>query len=186
MFKLFNFFKRPLGQIVLVIAMLAVFGGAGWGIYQTQIPPEQPIQFKHNLHVGLGVQCLYCHTGAWRGQSAGLPTQAKCWGCHQQLKATQTEDGWQKKPELMKLRDYVQNNEIIPWVPVAILPDFVYFAHRPHVAAGLNCENCHGDVANMTVAVPQTPWNMGWCLDCHKSRAPEKVAKLTDCSTCHK
>jgi hypothetical protein len=38
----------------------------------------------------------------------------------------------------------------------------------------------------MTVATPQQPWNMGWCLDCHKNRAPEKAAKLTDCVTCHK
>jgi hypothetical protein len=27
---------------------------------------------------------------------------------------------------------------------------------------------------------------MGWCLDCHKSMRPEKVAHLVnDCSTCH-
>jgi hypothetical protein len=27
--------------------------------------------------------------------------------------------------------------------------------------------------------------NMGFCLDCHKQQAPEKVARLIDCSTCH-
>jgi hypothetical protein len=31
--------------------------------------------------------------------------------------------------------------------------------------------------------------DMGWCLDCHRQRAagdPEKLIKLTDCSTCHR
>jgi hypothetical protein len=29
---------------------------------------------------------------------------------------------------------------------------------------------------------------MGWCINCHRERAandPEKLTKLTDCSTCH-
>jgi Cytochrome c7 and related cytochrome c len=73
-------------------------------------------------------------------------------------------------------------------VPVAILPDYVYYAHRPHIAAGLNCENCHGEISQMTVAVPQK-MNMGWCLDCHRTRYqndPVMLTRLTDCVTCHK
>jgi hypothetical protein len=69
---------------------------------------------------------------------------------------------------------------------VAIQPDFVYFSHRPHVAAGLNCEQCHGDVSQMAEAEYQGDQNMGWCLSCHRQQAPEKQVKLTDCATCHK
>lgn len=179
--RITNLLKQPLTWIGLGIALLALVAGLGWSVRQTQLPPEQPLQFPHNLHVGLGVQCLYCHPGAWTGASAGLPTQAKCWGCHQQI---QIRAGSQ----LEILRDYVERDETIPWVPVAIMPEFVHFMHRPHVAAGLNCENCHGEIGQMTVAVPVYEMNMGWCLDCHRTRAaddPEKLIKLTDCVTCH-
>ena len=74
------------------------------------------------------------------------------------------------------------------WVPVAQVPDFVHFTHRPHVAAGLNCENCHGDMTKVTIAENPQVMNMGWCLNCHKEKAGDdekKLIKLTDCGTCH-
>jgi hypothetical protein len=139
--------------------------------------PAQPINFPHSVHAGLGVQCLYCHPGATTGPVAGLPTTGKCWGCHQQIKGQSTE--------LDKLSAAVRSNTPISWVPVAIQPDFVHFIHRPHLAAGLNCETCHGDVSKMTVAQPQKYQNMGWCLDCHKRIDPKNFQKLSDCATCH-
>jgi hypothetical protein len=175
-----KFLHKPLNRILLGVVALLLLSGAAWGIHQTQVPPPQPIQFPHNLHVSLGIQCLYCHPGALRGQSPGLPTETKCYACHQQITRS--------NPEIVKLVTYVKENKPIPWVPVAILPDFVYFSHRPHIAAGLNCEDCHGEVSQMTVAVPQK-MNMGWCLDCHKAKFkddPVMLAKLTDCVTCHK
>lgn len=175
----------PMGRIAVLITALSLFSLASFGIYQTQTPPEQPIHFPHNLHVGLGIQCLYCHPGALRGPSPGLPTQTKCWGCHQQIAKTFDPNF----PELSeKLVGYVERNEPIPWVPVAQVPDFVHFTHRPHIAAGLNCENCHGDMRQMEIAENPQVLNMGWCLNCHKSRTtddPEKRIKLTDCGTCH-
>jgi hypothetical protein len=133
-------------------------------------------------NIGLGVQCLYCHPGALRGPSPGLPTLTKCWGCHQNIAKTDTS------PRLAVLKDYVLNNREIAWVPVSQVPDFVHFTHRPHIAAGLNCEQCHGDMSNVEIARNPQVMNMGWCLDCHRERAagdPEKVTKLTDCGTCH-
>ncbi len=164
-----------LGAIAVILIIAAIVG-----IRLTQIPPPQPIQFPHVLHISLGVQCLYCHPGALRGLSPGLPTKTKCWGCHQQITV--------RNSEVDKLISYVKANKPISWVPVAILPDFVYFSHRPHIAAGLNCENCHGELSQMTVAQPQK-MNMGWCLGCHRSRFkndPAMLTKLTDCGTCHK
>ncbi|HEX2698349.1 MAG TPA: cytochrome c3 family protein, partial [Anaerolineales bacterium] len=186
----------------LLIAALVLLSGAVWGIAQAQKPPEQPIQFPHNLHVGLGVQCLYCHPGALRGPSPGIPTETKCWGCHQQLARFADPNAvWPK--DLQYLRDHVQNNQPIHWIPVAQVPDFVHFVHRPHIAAGLNCETCHGDVSKMTVYQNPQVMNMGWCLNCHRAKTEdnlqnnptndpavsaallEKRTKLTDCGTCH-
>ena len=177
---LVDYLKKPFVQIGLGIVVIFLLTGAIFGIRQTQIPPPQPIQFPHNRHLGLGIQCLYCHPGALRGQSPGLPTVTKCNGCHQQISKTSSE--------LLKLAGFVKDNQSISWVPVAILPDFVYYSHRPHIAAGLNCENCHGEIRQMTVAEPQK-MNMGWCLGCHRTRFksdPVMLTKLTDCVTCHK
>lgn len=186
--KLLGFLKQPIIRIGLLIAVLAVISGTGWALYQTQIPPQQPIEFPHKTHVGLGIPCLYCHPGAWRQASAGLPTEQKCWACHGQLAALAKEpiDKW--PVELQKLAGYVQRGEPIKWVPVYQVPDFVHFNHRPHIAAGLNCENCHGDMSKKTVATVEQTVNMGWCLNCHRAKTvdnPEKRTKLLDCGTCH-
>lgn len=188
--KLFELLKKPGTQIILLAAFLTVVSGAVWGIYQTQIPPEQPLQFPHNIHVGLQIQCLYCHPGAWRQASAGLPTQQKCWACHGQLKKyfqpPVAVEAW--PVELQKLNSFVQEGKPINWVPVYQVPDFVHFNHRPHVAAGLNCESCHGDMSKKTVATLEQTVNMGWCITCHQAKTendPEKRIKLLDCGTCH-
>ena len=173
---------QPIGRVAVLIAALTLFSLVAFGIYTLQQPPAQPSQFPHNLHVKLGVQCLYCHPGALRGPSPGLPTLTKCWGCHQQIAKPNTS------PKLAVLKDYVLNNKEIAWVPVAQVPDFVHFVHRPHIAAGLNCEQCHGDMTQVEIAKNPQVMNMGWCLRCHKARTvndPEKRTKLTDCGTCH-
>jgi hypothetical protein len=178
--------KKPLVQIGLGIVCLALGAGAVYTIRQTQVPPTQPIQFSHTRHVSLGIQCLFCHPGAMRGDSAGIPTVAMCNSCHQQIANPSTDA--QTSLELNKLTSYIKKNQPILWVPVAILPDFVSFSHSPHIAAGINCENCHGEVSQMTTAVPQA-MNMGWCLNCHRARYkkdPITLTKLTDCLTCHK
>jgi len=190
MSKLFEFLKNPGVQIGILVAFLAFVSAGAWGIYQTQIPPEQPIQFPHSIHVNLQVPCLYCHPGALRQASAGLPTEQKCWACHGQLKKYfQPPVAVKDWPvELQKLSKYVEENKPIDWVPVYQVPDFVHFNHRPHIAAGLNCENCHGDMSKKTVATLEQTVNMGWCLNCHKAKTendPVKRAKLLDCSTCH-
>jgi hypothetical protein len=81
---------QPMGRIAVLITALTLFSVAAFGIYTTQVAPEQPIQFRHDIHVNLGVQCLYCHPGPLRGPSSGLPTLTKCWGCHQQIAKTDT------------------------------------------------------------------------------------------------
>jgi hypothetical protein len=195
--RFFEWVISPMGRVAVIIGGLALFSLAAFGISVTQTAPEQPIQFPHNLHIGFGVQCLYCHPGALRGPSPGLPTQSKCWGCHQQIEKTFTSE------KLAYLVDKVRNNQPIVWIPVAQVPDFVHFTHRPHIAAGLNCETCHGDVSQMEIYENPQVLNMGWCLNCHRTRTEnnltnnpandpavaavleEKRTKLTDCGTCH-
>jgi len=200
--KFFEWVLSPMGRIALVVGGLAIFSLAAYGIAETQKSPEQPLAFRHDVHVTKGIQCLYCHPGALRGPSPGLPTMTKCWGCHQQLEITKSS------PRLKPMRDAIDPATNKPkyaliWIPVAQVPDFVHFVHRPHIAAGLNCENCHGDVSKMEIYENPQVLNMGWCLNCHKNRTEdnttnnpksdpqisatlaEKRTKLTDCGTCH-
>ena len=180
--KFFEWVLSPMGRIAVVITVMSLFSLAAYGVYQTQQPPEQQIQFTHKLHVGLGIQCLYCHPGASKGPAAGLPSQAKCWACHNQI--VKTRDSALLAP----LKDAVLSGQSLEWVPVAIVPDFVQFNHRPHIAAGRNCEECHGDMTKVTIAENPQVMNMGWCLNCHIEAAgedQEKLIKLADCGTCH-
>lgn len=179
-------FKARLGKRRLLgllgVAVLVLVAAGVTGLVITQAAPQQPFPFAHTPHYNQDIPCLYCHPGADRGESAGLPTRAKCLGCHGNLPAT--NPGRQMVIDYLNSPEFVDGTEEMTWAPVALLPDFVYFTHRPHIGAGLNCENCHGDVGRMMAAEP-VRMNMGWCLDCHQKRAPDKFVKLSDCATCH-
>jgi c(7)-type cytochrome triheme protein len=136
----------------------------------------QPLEFNHKVMVGLGIDCLFCHTDAMRSPAAGMPSVEKCMGCHQLIATNQ--------PVIQELAGYWERQEPIPWERVYQIPRFVYFSHRVHVVAGgLNCERCHGDVSQMTVAEEVVRMNMGWCLSCHDRQ--DNAAQLRDCVVCH-
>ena len=133
----------------------------------------QPIAFSHAHHVSeVGVDCQFCHAYARRGPVAGIPSVQRCVGCHQVV--------LNEQPEILKVLNYWENEEPIPWVRVHDLPNYVRFAHKTHVRAGVDCADCHGNVAEMQAAVQVESLSMGWCMDCHKER---RVTR--DCLACH-
>ena len=71
--------------------------------------------------------------------------------------------------------DGYRNNEPLEWTRVHDLPDFVYFNHSIHVAKGIGCQTCHGQVDQMPLMWKENTLNMEWCLECH--RAPEKFIR---------
>ena len=168
---------------------------------------EQPIAFPHYTHANeLGMQCEFCHSEARKSIHAGVPPTQTCVNCHQYVKAD--------NPVIMQVMEYHNKGEAIPWKKVHDLPDYVYFAHKRHVKAGVECTECHGQVAEMgkkvmtqnpdgtyteaveTVMVRESTLQMGWCLDCHASHpsvdenygeaANLRRAELKDCWTCHR
>jgi c(7)-type cytochrome triheme protein len=166
-----------IGVIALILLVILV-GGAGYvlGARLPGGPPSQPIAFNHKAMVGVGITCLYCHSTAQRSPVAGMPSVEKCMGCHQVISTD--------KPEIQKLAAYWNQQQPIPWARVNQLPRYVFFSHQVHVHAGLNCERCHGNVAQMTVAVPVETMNMGWCLNCHEQQPNGE--QLKDCVVCHR
>jgi hypothetical protein len=169
-------------RIPIFLGTLFLIALIGLGIFLTyravRAAPAQPIAFNHEKHDQAGVPCLYCHASPARSDVAGIPSIALCMGCHNAI-ATEAE-------EIQKLVGYWERGEAIPWQPVVVMPDHVYFSHQPHILGGVSCETCHGQVGQMTVLRPVGAMDMGWCLDCHVDQPEEKVARLADCLACHK
>jgi hypothetical protein len=143
------------------------------GCNSVKAAPEQPIKFPHTVHAGTyKIPCQYCHSGVSKSQFAGIPAVGTCMGCHR--------IAGRDLPEVKKLTEFSQKGESIPWTRVHDLPDFVHFAHYPHIQNGVQCVECHGDIPQMQAVRQVAPLNMGWCVTCHQQRkAP------TDCLTCH-
>lgn len=135
--------------------------------------PKQPIPFSHELHAGkMKMPCEYCHASARHGPSAGIPPMNTCMGCH---KVAATD-----KEPIKYLTEKFNKKEPIEWIKVHDLPDFARFSHKPHVRAGVTCQECHGPVEKMEEVYQHAPLQMGWCLRCHTAKdAPKK------CFTCH-
>jgi hypothetical protein len=103
-------------------------------------------------------------------------------GCHENIVVT-SDEGQEIVAELLLAWD---EDRPLQWKKVVDLPDFSYFSHFPHIAAGKSCEQCHGDVSQMAYAVEAVRINMGFCLrQCHRHQDPAKRERLMDCATCH-
>ncbi len=132
---------------------------------KVNVPKNQPVPFSHQHHAWeLGIDCRYCHTSVEKSGYAGLPSTETCMSCHSQI--------WTNSPLLEPVRQSYETNTPIKWNLVNKVPDFVYFNHSIHVARGVNCNTCHGPVNDMHITWKGNPFQMAWCLECH--RAPER------------
>ncbi|REJ79409.1 MAG: cytochrome C [Acidobacteria bacterium] len=123
---------------------------------------QQPVQFSHKHHVGDdGIDCRYCHTSVETAASAGIPPTQTCMNCHNQL--------WADTPYLEPVRASYRDNEPILWERVHDLPGYAYFNHSIHVAKGVGCSTCHGQIDEMPAVYQENTLQMEWCLACHKN-----------------
>lgn len=138
---------------------------------------EQPVKFSHDHHVaGLGIDCRYCHSSVETSAFAGMPPTETCMNCHKQI--------WTNADLLEPVRSSFANDDPIEWQRVNDLPDFVYFNHSVHVAKGIGCVTCHGEVDRMPLMFQESSLQMEWCLSCHRDpakfvRPKEEVFSVT-------
>lgn len=207
----FGFLLR-LGMLttVLLLAVLVFVWRAGMaypaGDHEAL---EQPVPFSHKHHVGDdGLDCRYCHSSVESSAFAGIPPLSTCMTCHSQLYTDQ--------PVLAPLIAAYRSGVAFQWQRLHKLPDFVYFNHSVHIAKGVGCVSCHGQVDQMPLTARVAPLTMQWCLDCHRDPEahlrpldqvfnlhwqPQNAAtlgaqllhayhidkrRLTDCSICHR
>ncbi len=178
--------------------------------------PVQPVAYSHRLHAGeLAIPCLYCHSGAEKSRRAGIPAVSVCMNCHRFVAATMgavreeerqageagrdlqmpisaelaklyAAQGWNEQLE----PDPALTASPITWKRVHSLPDFAAFDHRPHVAADVACQSCHGAIETMERVRQESTLTMGWCVNCHRemtgrTAAGKPVDPPLDCATCH-
>ncbi len=133
--------------------------------------------FDHRRHVvDEELACTDCHAGALKGAAAGFPSVKKCLLCHDE-----PEEG----SPAAAIPEYAEKGEEIPWIQVDRVAGHVHFSHAMHVqAGGMDCKECHGDLALRTEPVT-TPLvrhlDMEACMTCHEERGASN-----DCLACHK
>lgn len=212
---------RPTANVVtqtvlLSLLLLLAMGTAWWWAWprmdyvrHTNWTVEQPVPFSHQHHVaGLGLDCRFCHVTVETSANAGIPPTYTCMTCHSQV--------WTNAAILAPVRESLANNQPIVWHRITDLPDYVYFNHKIHIAKGVGCESCHGNMQDMALTRKARTLTMGFCLDCHRDPGPNLRPKdalfetdwhrsadtpspsqlmaqyhvpnrnLTDCSICHR
>jgi len=164
-----NVFARLslLGLIVVVSGGITLVMGFERSPLKTRegLVYEQPVPFSHDHHTAaMGIDCRYCHTSVERAASAGMPPTETCMNCHKII--------WQDSPMLEPVRASFRDDQPIVWNRVHDLPDYVYFDHSIHVAKGVGCNECHGQVNEMPLMARGASLQMAWCLDCHRDPTP--------------
>jgi len=158
------------GGIFVIAFLVWAWAELNASTYATRakVPVEQPVPFSHEHHVGgLGIDCRYCHTTVENSSFANIPPTKTCMNCHSQI--------WNTAPMLEPVRESFRTDKSIRWIRVHDLPDYVYFNHSIHVAKGVGCTTCHGQVNKMPLMWQESSLQMSWCLDCH--RHPERFVR---------
>jgi hypothetical protein len=167
---------KPQTQRILVICLAVVVVMALIGatiLYPGSLGPKQPIPFSHRVHAGQKeIGCLMCHPYPTTRAVAGIPPEETCMLCHIRIII--------HYPAIEDLQDYYKKGEPIRWTRVSNLVDFVHFNHGVHLAAGVDCGHCHGDVKAMDRIVLYQSFNMGFCISCHR-----EYNATHDCFACH-
>jgi cytochrome c2 len=176
------FYKRA-NFIVALILIAIVYSGyktvdtfTHWG-RQQGYQPTQPIRYSHALHAGKHkIDCQYCHSTAYKGKNANIPSLNTCMNCHKNVSKGPlygTEEiakiyaavGWDPTT-----KTYSGTPKPVEWVRIHNLPDHVYFNHSQHVNAGkVKCQTCHGPIETMEEVYQYSPLSMGWCINCHRN-----------------
>jgi len=163
----------------VAVTLILVSGFLLLGVPAISDAPEQPIAYDHWKHVtnpdGPQLECTFCHENADKSSHATIPNISTCMACHESIKTD--------SPEVQKLAAYSERQQQPPWVRVYSIPKAanVFFTHKPHMLANVDCVTCHGQIGQMHQVKRVVNQDMGWCIECHRSRQVS-----VDCYICHR
>jgi hypothetical protein len=138
------------------------------------VGPEQPIAFSHQIHAAdLALDCTHCHQTVEVSRHPGIPSTEVCMVCHAMV-ATD-------RPDIQRLTRIHNEGREVEWLKIHEMPWHVYFSHKRHVKAGVDCTACHGDVTVQLPVRQVRSLKMGMCVNCHRA-----YGAPIDCWICHK
>lgn len=177
--------RLPLTLFVVAVSVILTFYLSRAERDSVGYKPDQPIKFSHKLHAGqMAIDCQYCHVGVAKDRHALIPSVNICMNCH----AVARKD----KPEIIKLTQFYNTGNPIPWKRIHKVPEYAYFNHSVHVNKGIDCTSCHGDVKQMDLVSQVKPFTMTACLDCHRNPQAQLPYLKTvkngpeNCWACHR
>lgn len=158
-------------------AALDAISAARAGGKTVNIPGRDFPGFSHQIHAGkLGMDCRYCHSHVENSAEANIPSAATCMGCH--AEGHLNDQMYAKASNVQFIRDAWNENRSIQWRRIHKVPDYVRnFPHNVHVAAGVSCFSCHGNIMEQPMVHQVHELSMSWCLECHANPAPHLVPK---------
>src|ERR1051325_4156442 len=171
--------RRLSKVIILLAALMFVSGFILLRVFGAAEAPRQPIEFDHWQHVtkeeGPQLECGFCHENADKSRYATVPNISTCMACHESLETD--------KPEVQKLAAISERGEQPQWRRVYWIDGSanVFFTHKAHVRAGVDCSHCHGQVSQMHSLKREVEHSMGWCVACHRQQSVS-----IDCYVCHR
>ncbi|MDY0274323.1 MAG: menaquinone reductase multiheme cytochrome c subunit QrcA [Desulfomicrobium sp.] len=167
-----------------LIGLVASIVLGWWGFPKVLYSQKtQPIRFDHIVHVeDQGMECEDCHAFRDDGSFTGLPTNANCVDCHEDVQGDDPD-------EALFVAEYVEKEREVEWLVYQKQPDNAYFSHIAH--KDIECINCHPDVANMSTppvyfenrltGYSKDTMKMWQCERCHAQRGTSNA-----CFVCHK
>lgn len=178
--------KITIAALVFGMILFGIIAYHGYEVYTKRVffgvfplfawvAVDQPIVFNHYHHKEVvKLNCAFCHKHAERYRAAGIPNIEVCRACH-------ATDALCKRPQALKVMEYVQAAKEIPWKRMYKLPEHVVFPHWIHVQNQIECSVCHGFTGVKERPLKMVDRNyMAWCMDCHAKRGGS-----TDCYACH-
>ena len=107
------------------------------------------------------------------GDFAEIVGTEKCMACHIAIKTG--------SPLIQKLARFHKAGGEVPWEPVYLIADYVFFNHGVHTEkVGAKCQDCHGPVEERDVLGKERDISMAACMDCHRARGGS-----LECNYCH-
>ncbi|MFZ2039381.1 MAG: menaquinone reductase multiheme cytochrome c subunit QrcA [Desulfobacterales bacterium] len=183
------------GAVAGVVTLFFIIGFVGslvvgWIVFPKLLYSQkhQPINFNHAVHVEMVENsCESCHYFREDGSFSGIPKNAACIECHEDIQG-QTED------ERIFVEEYVAKGREVPWLVYSRQPDCVFFSHAAHLKMGeMDCVTCHGHVGESeTSRVYEENRITGYSRDIwgrniagFKQNSWDRM-KMNDCANCHR
>jgi hypothetical protein len=154
-------------------------------------PPQTlGIRFNHKRHVkDLGMTCTTCHDAARTSKKSAdslLPPATRCDGCHAtNHRSSPVKSGDELIGQCGFCHVGYRPSDGQRVARLSIPSPNLRFDHALHLARGVDCARCHGEVGSLELATHDQLPRMRGCWDCHDSDQTKPGVASRECRTCH-